>query len=234
MKKMFQKTLAFAVLFSITTFNLSAQDTTHTLLKLTKPHSWGIYVAPEVQYGQLKNDFTSFGGGSMMLMINNCFAFGVTAQRSLSNTFSPKSLSPLFVQSRFMGGKMEYTAKPNAAVHITFPLIVGMGIVQADSLSGNNLHGTYRFNDRNRHDNYFSQNRNSYIVIQPGINVEANLLTFMKLFIGANYRLSILNDNNSALLTANTLQGVSVSAGIKAGLFNYHFGKRKNAPAVEN
>ena len=228
---MLQKTLFWAVLLSFTSFTLSAQDTTHTLLKLTKPHSWGIYFAPEVQYGQVKSAFTSFGGGSAMLMINNRFAFGVTAQQSLSNTFSPKGISPLYVQSAFMGGKIEFTPKPTAAVHVTFPLMVGVGEAQADSLGEFNGHWG---NDRNGFRNNFLRNGNSYVVIQPGIHVEANLLSFMKLFVGANYRFSILNDNNSALLTANTLQGVSISAGAKLGLFDYHFGKHKKAMPVEN
>jgi hypothetical protein len=230
---MLQKTLFVAFLLSVLSFTVSAQDTIHTLLKLTKPHSYGIYVAPEVQYGQVKNAFTSFGGGSVMLMINNRFAFGVTAQQSLTNTFSPKSLSPLFVQAQLMGGKIEYTPNPTAAVHVTFPLMLGVGEVQADSIGEKNIFG---FMENHGRENGFSKNRNGngYAVIQPGINIEANLLSFMKVFVGANYRFSILTDNNSALLTANTLQGVSISAGAKMGLFDYHFGKHKKATPVIN
>jgi hypothetical protein len=91
---MFQKSFAFAVFISlISTVSLSAQDTTHTLLKFRKPESIGIYIAPEFQYGSLNGDFTSFGGGSLMLMVNNRFAFGITGQSSISNTFSPKNTS---------------------------------------------------------------------------------------------------------------------------------------------
>jgi hypothetical protein len=232
-EKWMKKILALAVIVNILSFTLSAQDTTHTLLKLTKPHSWGIYVAPEVQYGQVKNAFTSFGGGSAMLMINNRFAFGVTAQQSMSNTFSPKSLSPLYVQAAMMGGKLEFTPHPTAAIHVTFPLMVGMGEVSADSLSENNV---FHSSENHGRETGFSKNstRNSFVVIQPGINVEANLLPFMKLFVGANYRFSILNDNNSALLTANTLQGLSISAGAKVGIFDHHFGKHKKGMPVEN
>jgi hypothetical protein len=233
MKKMLHKTMVLAALCNVISFQLSAQDTTHTLLKLAKPHSWGIYVAPEVQYGQVKNAFTSFGGGSAMLMINNRFALGITAQQSMSNTFSPKNLSPLYVQAAMMGGKMEFTPNPTAAIHVTFPLMVGMGEVSADSLSNYNG-GWYKENHARDFGFNRNSNSNSYVVIQPGINVEANLLSFMKLFVGANYRFSILNDNNSALLTANTLQGLSISAGAKVGIFDHHFGKHKKGIPVEN
>jgi hypothetical protein len=222
------KSLAFAVLISlISTINLSAQDTTHTLLKFRKPESIGIYVAPEFQYGSLNGDFTSFGGSSLMLMINNRFAFGVTGQRSLSNTFVPKNSSPLFVQSYFMGGKIEYALNPASAVHITFPLMIGMGVAQADSTFGKSDNW---FEERSKG---FSKRGNNYAIIQPGVNVEANMLKFMKLFVGVNYRFSILNDNNSTVLPASALQGLSISAGMKVGIFNYHFGKKKAMP-VQN
>jgi hypothetical protein len=224
---MLHKSFVFAVLISlISTVNVSAQDTTHTLLKFKKPESIGIYVAPEFQYGSLNGSFTNFGGGSFMLMVNNRFAFGVTGQSSISNTFSPANSSPLFVRSRFGGGKIEYSLKPYSAIHITLPLVVGVGSVQADSLNKRSrfLGGRNDFN---------SYRGNSYVVIQPGVNVEANMLKFMKLFVGVNYRFSILNDNNSAVLPASALQGLSVSAGLKMGIFNYHFGKKKEMP-VQN
>jgi hypothetical protein len=226
---MIHKSLAFAVLVSlISTLNLSAQDTTHTLLKFRKPESIGIYVAPEFQYGSLNGDFTSFGGSSLMLMINNRFAFGVTGQRSLINNFVPKNSSPLYVQSYFMGGKIEYALNPTSAVHITFPLMIGMGVAQADST--NNSRPKNWFEDRYRD---FSKRGNSYAIIQPGVNVEANMLKFMKLFVGVNYRFSVLNDNNSTALSSTALQGFSISAGMKVGIFNYHFGKKKEMP-VQN
>jgi hypothetical protein len=225
---MIQKSFAYAVFISlISTVNLSAQDTTHTLLKFRKPESIGIYVAPEFQYGSLNGDFTSFGGGSLMLMVNNRFAFGITGQSSISNTFSPKNSSPLFVRSQFGGGKIEYAINPNSAIHITLPLVVGVGEVRADSLNGRS--GFWGGGERN---NYYNRRGNTYVVIQPGVNVEANLLKSVKLFVGANYRFSILNDNNSTVLPASALQGLSISAGVKVGIFNFSI-KKKEVP-VQN
>ena len=225
---MFKKSFALAGFISlISTFNLSAQDTTHTLLKFRKPESIGIYVAPEFQYGSLNGDFTNFGGGSLMLMVNNRFAFGITGQSSISNTFSPKNSSPLFVRSQFGGGKIEYSLSPYSAVHITFPLVVGAGRVQADSLSGRS--GFFGGGERN---NYYNRRGNTYVVIQPGVNVEANLLKSMKLFVGANYRFSFLNESTAAILPASALQGLSISAGVKAGIFNFSI-KKKEMP-VQN
>jgi hypothetical protein len=226
---MFKKSLAIAVLISlISTLKLSAQDTTHTLLKFRKPESIGIYVAPEFQYGSLNGDFTNFGGGSLMLMVNNRFAFGITGQSSISSTFSPKNNSPLFVRSQFGGGKIEYAINPYSAIHITLPLVVGVGQVQADSLSGRS--GFWGGGERNN--NYYNRRGNTYIVIQPGVNVEANLFKAMKLFVGANYRFSMLDETVTTVLPASALQGLSISAGMKVGIFNFSI-KKKSMP-VQN
>lgn len=73
------------------------------------------------------------------------------------------------------------------------------------------------------------RNGNGFLVVQPGIHLEMNLMRYAKIYVGANYRLSFLTDNQSALLPANTLQGFSINAGLKLGLFDYKLGRKKVA-----
>jgi hypothetical protein len=102
--------------------------------------------------------------------------------------------------------------------------MVGMGQASADSVNAKNyLHG------RGDYTNRYNNNGNRFVVVQPGINLEMNLLRYAKLYVGANYRLSFLNDNQTALLPANTLQGFSINAGLKMGLFDYKLGRKKAA-----
>ena len=221
MKKQFLLTLAAVLLLAS---QIVAQDTTHTLLKLTRPQYLGLYVAPEVQYGQLNSGFTPFGGASAMLMIGKRFAIGVTAQRSLTESYSPKGVSPLYLQGAFGGLKMEYTAKPNAAIHVTFPLVIGAGFASVDSTLNS---GGHFENHMTRNGDHFSDN--TFVVIQPGIQVEANLIRYAKVFVGANYRVAIANTGNAANIPSNTLSGVSVNAGLKLGLFDLFIGKKQAA-----
>lgn len=202
-----------------------SQDTTHTLIKLIKPQTIGLYIAPEFNYGQLRGDMTSFSGGSAMLILNKKWAIGGTAQMSVDNAFVPKATSPLYVRGGFGGGKIEYTPKPDALVHVSFPLTIGAGQVSIDSV--NTRYGRDR-NDSFGH-GYNATNRNSFVVVQPGIALEMNLLRYAKLYVGANYRLSFLNDNQTTLLPANTLQGFSVNAGLKVGLFDAKLHRKKAA-----
>lgn len=208
-----------------TTFKTVAQDTTRTLFKLIKPQTLGLYVEPEMSYGQLRGSMTGFGGASAMLLLNKKWALGATAQMSLSDNFVPKAVSPLVVQSFLAGGKIEYTPMPDALVHISFPLMVGVGEASADSL------GTKGERNGRYHDNGFlgqnHDNSNAYVVVQPGIHLETNLMRFAKLYVGANYSLSFLTDNQTALLPANTMQGFSINAGLKLGLFDFKLNRKK-------
>ena len=219
------------IIFSLTIACLAmvskgvAQDTTHTLIKLIKPQTIGLYIAPEFSYGQLRGDMTSFGGSSAMFVLNKKWAVGVTGQRSLDNSFVPTAVSPLTVRSTVIGGKIEYTPKPDALVHVSFPLMFGMGRASTDSVNANN-YGHGRGGD---YTNRYNNNGNRFVVVQPGINLEMNLLRYAKLYVGANYRLSFLNDNQTALLPANTLQGFSINGGLKIGLFDYKLGRKKAA-----
>ncbi len=208
-----------------TTFKTVAQDTTRTLFKLIKPQTLGLYVEPEMSYGQLRGSMTGFGGASVMLVLNKKWAFGATAQMSLSENFSPKAVSPLFVRSFLAGGKIEFTPKPDALVHVSFPLMIGAGEASVDSI------GSTRGRNDRRYDHGFlggyRTNRNSYVVVQPGIHLETNLMRFAKLYVGANYRLSFLTDNQTTLLPANTMQGFSINAGLKLGLFDFKLNRKK-------
>jgi hypothetical protein len=227
MKKMLALAFVALILNSVKTY---AQDTTHTLIKLVRPNYLGLYIAPEVQMGQIGGSFTPIGGASAMLLINKKWGLGVTAFESLSPSFSPKSVSPLYLQAQFAGIRLDYTPRPDAAVHVTFPLVVGVGSAQKDSLSAENNRrhdGIKGFNDNRIGGNGLDNER---IVAQVGMQLEANLIRYVKLFGGVNYRMSFSNGaTTTTTVPSNTLQGVSVNLGLKMGLFDLWIGKKQAA-----
>lgn len=215
-----QKLFFSCVTLLLLSGTLAAQDTIRTLLRPAKVHQFGFYLSPEVQYGNTAGSGATYGGGSFMLMVNNRFAFGVTRQGILNERFVPTDLSPLALRAGFGGGKIEYTIRPASALHITFPLVVGYGYARADSVV--ERRGIDRMRDRDR-DFPDDRNRNEglrseSVVIQPGINLEANLTRHIKIFAGANYRFAPVVGR--ATLPKDVLQGASFGAGVKVGLFN--------------
>jgi hypothetical protein len=218
-------------MFVCISFKGYSQDSTRTLFHLSIPNTIGLYVAPEFQYGQFKGPFTSFAGGSAMLLFNKKFAIGVSMQHNVYLSYSPSGISPLVLTGGFGGLKMEYTCNPDAAVHLSFPLLIGMGRARADS-------ATYvydRWNDtlsNQKGQNYDYGRRgirNEAFIIQPGIQVEANVLSFVKLFAGANYRfaLATYSSSNNTIVPANSLQGLSLNIGLKAGIFDFKISRKK-------
>lgn len=231
------------IAFSITTaclimtLSAVAQDTMQTFLKFTRPQTIGLYVAPELSYGQLRGSMTSFGGASAMFLMNKKWALGATAQMNLKENFVPKILNSLAVQSFFIGGKIEYTPKPNARIHASFPLIIGTGEASIDSVvtKGNDSFEEDMGSGEDSPE-YGGENSrtNAFMLVQPGIHLEANLMRYAKFYVGVNYRLSLLIDNQTTLLPANTLQGFSITAGLKLGLFDFKLQHKKTIPANSN
>lgn len=112
--------------------------------------------------------------------------------------------------------------RPNAAVHFTFPLVVGVGEASADSVwhRRGNMHGI--FGDRP----VITGRDGSYLVIQPGVHLEANLIRYIKLFAGANYRITS-EIGRASTLPNDLLQGLSFSMGLKVGFFDIRLPRQK-------
>jgi hypothetical protein len=208
-------------------FKSYAQDSTKTLIHFSEIKQLGLYFAPEYQYGQLKSQYTSFAGGSAMLLVNKKFAFGFTMQQSVYLSYSPTDISPLVLKGSFGGLKLEYTCHPDAAVHLSFPLVIGGGYARADSA---NYVDDNNDMSPNQYKSYRRRGiRNSYFIVQPGVNVEANLVRFVKIFAGVNYRFSIPTYSTSTtnIIPASTLQGLGFSIGLKMGLFDFNVHRKK-------
>lgn len=207
--------LLIIVVFLTFLVNVSAQDTTKTLLNLISPLSVGLYIAPEIGFGQLRGSLTGFGGVSAMAVLNKRWNFGGSIQMNITDNYVPKAIRPLSIAASLLSGRIEYTPDPNALVHVSFPLSVGIGEASTDSV-GNDNHQNY---EGNKDDG--QKNASTFIVISPGIRIETNLIRYAKLFIGIDYHLSFIADNKNSSLPGNTFQGIYINAGLKVGLFEY-------------
>jgi hypothetical protein len=186
-----------------------------------RPNYIGLFIAPEVQYGQLNTKFTLLGGGSVMLLLNKKWGLGVSAYHSLDESFSTMNVTPLYLTASYMGARVEYTLNPNAAVHLTFPLMIGIGRASTDSLSDELMFGDNDNDDHHGFDRF--GNHDHAFIVKPGIQVEANIIRYLKIFAGANYRVSFIENN--ATFPKNTFSGLSLNLGFKLGLFDYWVGK---------
>ena len=219
--------------------NVVGQDSTKSSMRTFfggksakfKVNHLGLYFAPEFQYGQLDGSFTPMAGASVMLQVNKKWGIGMMGfggEGSRSDT-TKKGGS-------FGGLKLEYTPKPDARIHVSFPLMLGAGETGGGFRDGmgrnngnrNNKNGKDDMKDMNKNRNENGVERSAYAVIQPGITLEANVLRYARVFAGANYRFAFNSDGYSS-----ALQGFSTNAGLKIGIFDYSLAKRVKKEKVE-
>ncbi len=209
------------------------QDTTHYLFHVPKIRTLGFYVAPEAGVGQFTaKEFSGVAGASAMFVFNQKFALGVAAYGSVDRNFSPASVAPLYLHAAYGGLKMEYTPRPSSAVHVSFPLLVGMGQARVDSTANDGFFGFGHGGHNGHFDNDSLPNGPrdgvgrgpGFVVVQPGVRVEANLFRFAKIFVGADYRLGFQRET-STTVPSNALTGLSLTAGLKIGLFDFRLSK---------
>jgi hypothetical protein len=211
----------------------------------------GLSVGSEIRYGMLAGQFTPMAGTSVMLHINKKWGIGAAGYGTIDNSFAPTAINAaklLSLRSGYGGLLFEYTPKPNAAIHVSFPLLIGAGMASVDSVSNRNNRIGFRRNGRNvGKDNYGMNGRGNnngvgFVVIQPGINVEANVFRFAKIFVGASYRIvpSVMKEaatTTTASLptpTASQLSGLNLAAGVRVGLFDYNLNRPKKTRTHNN
>ncbi len=206
-----------------------------------KIKSVGIYVVPEIQYTGLAGNFAPTAGLSGMMQANKKWGIGAGYYSTITD-YTPKQLSAnkaFNFDAQYGGLKFEYTPKPDAVVHVSFPLLIGAGMANIDSV--NESKHNEKYDNMNTNDNYGEKmdhhndhNENMFFVIQPGINLETNLFKYGKVFLGANYRLGMGKTTTSTFpsvypsVTASQLSGLSVNLGVKIGIFDWDLKGKKS------
>lgn len=222
---LFNSLLAFSQKDSLNTNRKEPREKTEYLFKTSKINTLGLYFAPEIGVGKLNSISTPIAGGSMMLLFNKNLGIGVAGQI----TGNPKNNDEL-LKLGYGGVKLEYTIRPNKKIHASIPLLIGAAYASNDSLPYTN----YRHNDRQsksfQKDRY-QHTGSQFFIVQPGVNIEANLMKYLKIFGGINYRLATKtnngrNVNSGDTISANQVSGISATIGIKIGIFDYNIAKK--------
>ena len=149
----------------------------------------GSYIALEFKMSDVRDDIGIFAGGKMGFSFNNKFSLGIAAYGLIYNSdftvLAPDMWSDLTQQLasiKFIYGGLllEYTFFSNKIVHFNIPVVIGVGKA---SLKGE--------------DHIFLERieKSSAFVIEQGLELEVNLLKFLKVDLGASYR----NVSNTSL-----------------------------------
>lgn len=231
------KSLLLVFFFGLISLTVNAQEVNNqskTLFQNFKPtkniKTVGLYVAPQFQYANFAGAYTPVVGISGMAQMNKKWGIGLSVFSNY-NDFTPAKISATKAYNfdvKYGGLSLEYTLKPDALFHVSFPATIGIANARIDSVE-TGTKSNEAFGEKNHNKDEFGMNNESenpnYFMYQQGIRLETNIFKYGKVFIGANYRLAlgktIMSTTAMPNVTPSNLSGLSFNIGAKFGIFDF-------------
>jgi hypothetical protein len=195
---------------------LIKQDSTKKIQTLFqgKINSFGLSVSPTFQFGPMGPQ----AGMTLALHLNNKWEIGGSFTRSLRGNHDDFATAPQLGQ-QFHALSIAYTAKANKLIHLSFPLLIGAisserDIQPIDIMDPNTQPNPIIGGHGGIRDGGMFWDGPKYLGIQPGVQVELNVLKHMRVFTGANYRFAVGENSTDAM------RGFVGTVGLKVGLFD--------------
>jgi hypothetical protein len=158
---------------------------------------FGYFVELNGGYSNVGKTAVFVPGFRMGIILHQHWTFGFTVNgfSDFSNSHHHKYSnydydSAYHSTSRLSGGYggllVEYTVMPRSRVHLSFPLIIGVGNVSRTYYNRDYDTSYYRPYGYRRYPTY----RDRFFVVEPGIKLELNLVKHLRLGLGLSYRYS--------------------------------------------
>ena len=173
---------------------------THLFKDKTTPLSF--IINPTYQYSQVAQQFCGIPGIRAGIILNNKFLIGGVYNMTIGDITLPASKGAGKLGMKWGGIHFEYTLWPLQVVHLAFPLSAGIGQMNITESTNVTTTGNPNF--------YFAE---------PGMMIEINVWKYAKLAFGGSYRTTANVSYNS--LISSDLNGFSLVASVKFGMFNY-------------
>ena len=187
------------------------KDTTSSMRTLFKPaklKSFGLSFQSQVLIGKGGTE----SGMGFQVHLNNKLSLGIASFNSIpkredrNGGFAPEP------RQRFTAFTMEATPMANKVFHLSFPLAIGG--IQVEDRSIYTHYSSYAMPQPGP--GYLNDRRGpNTLGVQPGINLEVNLLKYVKVFGGANYRFAFGEEKTPDMSRA------AATFGVKLGVFDY-------------
>ena len=184
-----------------------------TLFGSNKKLAHGGYLGTTVAGTKLNDEDAILVGGRLAWIIDHRFALGL-AGSGLTNTINVDDIAEgeqLQLSMGYGGLLLEPIIASRSPIHMSFPVIIGAGGVGFNNASYSYYNSNTQTWERN-----FNES-DAFFIVEPGAEVEINVLKFMRFAVGASYR--FVNGVNLEKLDQNKLNGLSVGATFKLGFF---------------
>lgn len=200
---------------------MAQKDTLETIFKKNKEASIGFFFEPEMKFyfqNQRFNEPVALVLGSKTAMVfNKNFIFGISGHGKVTpstyygvykykDDYSGEEITHSNQKMRteygYAGIIFGGIVKPNKAVHASFTSLFGGGTSNEFIIKDNGSKGT-------------TFNSPTFFILEPTIDLEANLSKFFRLKAGVTYKYILASKFES--LSSNDLSGIGLQIGVKIG-----------------
>lgn len=186
-----------------------------TLFKKEGTHSHGGYGAISSKFTRINGDFAHLAEIYGGWYINHKFTLGLSGASVTNDLRVPEQYravpgEDLSYQYTQFGLFTEYVLASNNVVHLTGQLTSGAGFTTQYQRLDSHDDDHYHYEEDIHDTNWFT-------IIEPGVNVEFNVLKWMRFCTGVSYRASF--GSNGLGMKDKDISGVSLNAGFKFGRF---------------
>jgi hypothetical protein len=187
-----------------------------TLFKPAKLNSFGLSLQSQVLLSKAGPEH----GMSLQLHLNNRLSLGLASFNSLPKRDDRMNGMTPEPRQRFSAFTLEATPMANKIFHLSFPLAIGR--IQEG------IQDEQRFypaiyppqGPPNQNGRPYDSNESKALGVQPGINLEVNLLKYVKVFGGANYRFAFGEEKTPGMSRG------AATFGVKLGVFDKHIRRK--------
>lgn len=176
----------FALIIGFSAMAQEESEEMKTLFKrsATEKMSNGGYGSFSIGYTQINSQNALQLGGRVAWIANHRFALGLAGNgfvNTLDKNYSNDDPSQYFLAGGYGGIFFEPILMPNRPVHVSFPVILGVGGITA--VEANNWESSHN-------NNRYYYDSDVFMVFEPGVDVEFNIVKFFRVALGASYRLT--------------------------------------------
>ena len=203
------------MLLAVIVFSANAQDDDYRNDELRTVFSGrrgnGGYGAFTMGYSQIDGKDAFITGARGAFILDHSLAIGVGGYGFVNNVnyYNETNVGELSLAGGYGGIFIEPILAWNSPVHISLPVLVGMGGVAA--------YEDYGWNNWDHHHPFHDEGHQVFFVIEPAVELEFNLARFFRLAAAVSYRHTSQIEINH--IDPNALRGINYSLTFKFGKF---------------
>jgi hypothetical protein len=177
----------------------------------SKELHFGGFGGPRVAYSQFNSKDIWLVGGLGAAVVNHSFFFGGGGYGIVNSPYfaNVDSNAGGYLEGGYGGFMLGAIIKPNKMVHLSIPVLIGGGSLMYSDIP--------LANSQNSNMNLHIIDQSQFFVIEPSIELELNVISFMRIAAGVSYRyasgLSLIDTPN------NSFNSFSGSLTLKFGRF---------------